>query len=622
VEFYTHPDGDIILDAITGVNPICLDDDTDVDIEVTAGGVGPFTAYYTQNGSQTTGNTPGSGLGTVNVIADTGTVVLDSIVDVNGCVSTINESITITAHDTLIVDVQTTCTDDAGTATPNDGYTVTVTATQSTINTVSITSGTITNASGTWTSSIINEGTAVDITVTDINGCNTVVVSDIQRTCSCPTVAELTHLAGSEACAGDLVTLVLDTTAGATTSSDFTASITGPTGTVTAINIAAGGLPHQFTVADSGIYTLTVFTDNTAGQGGGSCDAQLDDDTALVHIYSLPTAELAGGSESCIGSPSDPITINVTGAGSSWDVDYTHDATANNTTVTTAGESTLVAATSTAADSGTYTLTGVEMTVGSVTCTATDLGSTSPEIVFSPAQGASIDSDVDICKDSSGTLTATDEGGGVTYSWVLNGTEVGTGLTHDVTNAAGVYTLTTKKNGCADQTATATVSVTEIIVTAFADPVIVSEGDNITFSTTTNGISCEWFDPSLNSIGANCTETYAAPAPGGLYTVVSTDGNCVGTDQIDITVIQPIKVPDAFTPNGDDVNDNFTIIGIDTYDGATVSIYNRWGNLVYYMYGGENYANAQWDGKLNGKELPAGVYFYTVDLGLSIYQSE
>ncbi len=162
------------------------------------------------------------------------------------------------------------------------------------------------------------------------------------------------------------------------------------------------------------MYTLTVFTDNT-GDNGASCDAQLDDDTALVHIYSLPTAELAGGSESCIGSPSDPITINLTGAGSSWDVDYTQDATANGTTITTVGESELIASTNTAADSGTYTLTNVVMTVGSVTCTATDLGSITPEIVFSSAQGAAIDSDVDICKDSSGTLNGKELPAGVYY---------------------------------------------------------------------------------------------------------------------------------------------------------------------------------------------------------------
>jgi gliding motility-associated-like protein len=96
-----------------------------------------------------------------------------------------------------------------------------------------------------------------------------------------------------------------------------------------------------------------------------------------------------------------------------------------------------------------------------------------------------------------------------------------------------------------------------------------------------------------------------------LYKVVVTSpAGCVQTENIEFTVIQPeVKVPNAFTPDGDGVNDVFRIIapeGLAFIE--SMQIYNRWGSLVYES----SDPNAAWDGKVKGKPAASDVYVYVI----------
>jgi gliding motility-associated-like protein len=81
-------------------------------------------------------------------------------------------------------------------------------------------------------------------------------------------------------------------------------------------------------------------------------------------------------------------------------------------------------------------------------------------------------------------------------------------------------------------------------------------------------------------------------------------------------------VPNAFSPNDDGINDYFEILGIDYYEGNSITIVNRWGNKVYEA---KNYGISTtpkfWDGKANtgarigNDELPTGTYYYILELG-------
>jgi len=67
-------------------------------------------------------------------------------------------------------------------------------------------------------------------------------------------------------------------------------------------------------------------------------------------------------------------------------------------------------------------------------------------------------------------------------------------------------------------------------------------------------------------------------------------------------------VPEGFSPNGDGINDEFVILGLETIDGTQVQIFNRWGAVVFES---SNYKPGNfWD----GDNLPDGTYFYIITL--------
>lgn len=79
-------------------------------------------------------------------------------------------------------------------------------------------------------------------------------------------------------------------------------------------------------------------------------------------------------------------------------------------------------------------------------------------------------------------------------------------------------------------------------------------------------------------------------------------------------------IPQAFTPNGDNINDLFEIIGIEYYPNNSITIINRLGKKVYEAKAyGINTTPQFWDGKSNvgsyNDDLTTGTYFYVLDLG-------
>jgi gliding motility-associated-like protein len=80
---------------------------------------------------------------------------------------------------------------------------------------------------------------------------------------------------------------------------------------------------------------------------------------------------------------------------------------------------------------------------------------------------------------------------------------------------------------------------------------------------------------------------------------------------------EEILLPNAFSPNGDGMNDYFVLSGLPDNSQSTLTVFNRWGNMVYRS-DGRKYQN-DWDGRGNmsnmvsiGHELPNGVYFYVI----------
>ena len=101
----------------------------------------------------------------------------------------------------------------------------------------------------------------------------------------------------------------------------------------------------------------------------------------------------------------------------------------------------------------------------------------------------------------------------------------------------------------------------------------------------------------------NPSHTY----PGsGTYTVTVTVTNatgCTSSSSQVIEIFDNIFIPNVISPNGDGVNDLFTIKanGMTTYD---LVIMNRWGEKVFLVY---KSPKNHWDGTNNGNRVPNGV---------------
>lgn len=92
--------------------------------------------------------------------------------------------------------------------------------------------------------------------------------------------------------------------------------------------------------------------------------------------------------------------------------------------------------------------------------------------------------------------------------------------------------------------------------------------------------------------------------------VVTNDYGCRDTSIKEVVVNDTILffVPNAFTPNENNVNDGFTMYGVNI-DFVDMTIFTRWGQPVYRSQG---QMPTPWNGRYNndGRLAPPGVYVY------------
>lgn len=91
------------------------------------------------------------------------------------------------------------------------------------------------------------------------------------------------------------------------------------------------------------------------------------------------------------------------------------------------------------------------------------------------------------------------------------------------------------------------------------------------------------------------------------YLVKAVVDDCVLEDSITVRWCEPcLAIPNAFTPNGDGVNDFFAPIRQCPFPAYRLQVFNRWGQLVFETEDAEK----GWDGTSNGQPAPSEVYFY------------
>lgn len=178
----------------------------------------------------------------------------------------------------------------------------------------------------------------------------------------------------------------------------------------------------------------------------------------------------------------------------------------------------------------------------------------------------------------------------------------------------GVYsvTLTDKITGCTGTDTTyITVGNDSLTLQNVTPGQTIKYGSSIQLNAD-SGTLYTWSpnDGSLNN--ANINNPIATPKEKTTYTVYATGRTgCIdsATVTIDVEHDDQLLIPTAFTPNGDGLNDIFRIRSTEFIRVTELSIFNRWGELVFHSADG---SGTGWDGAFNGQPAPSGTYAFIV----------
>jgi gliding motility-associated-like protein len=187
--------------------------------------------------------------------------------------------------------------------------------------------------------------------------------------------------------------------------------------------------------------------------------------------------------------------------------------------------------------------------------------------------------------------------------------------------APGEYSVSltvTDAAGCVSDTVQKDVLVNIKPVIDAGPSFTVDEGTKVTFKATANNVTdvnFRWAPSSLLDDATMLTPSYIA-VHDQTFVLTATTGetSCMATDELTVKILRPVKVPNAFSPNGDGINDYWQITNLADYDKATVQVYNRYGQMVFRSVG----YGTPWDGKANGNSLPVGTYYYIIELNKKI----
>lgn len=190
--------------------------------------------------------------------------------------------------------------------------------------------------------------------------------------------------------------------------------------------------------------------------------------------------------------------------------------------------------------------------------------------------------------------------------------------TADLINAgAGTYTLTVTDATACQATANYTLTNHDEIITppAVNDIQLCGPGAAILqVKDPSPGYSYRLYGTGTAPLDEQANGIFKITADGNSTFYVSQFlGDCESTrTQAHVTVgIAGIDIANTITPNGDGINDYWTIKNIENYPGALIQIFNRYGQKVYESKG----YSIPFDGTYNNQKLATGVYYYIINLG-------
>lgn len=210
-------------------------------------------------------------------------------------------------------------------------------------------------------------------------------------------------------------------------------------------------------------------------------------------------------------------------------------------------------------------------------------------------------------------VAAPKEAYGLTGTGIFSGSGIsGSGTFNPTVAGAGQklirYTFTAS-NGCSSQDE-ATIQVDPTPLADAGPDRVVLEGGSVTIAAKASA-NCKYlWSPAVAIDNINILTPKVSPVSETKYQLrVESTAGCVAADEVLVTVLKNIEVPNVFSPNGDGINDTWKISYLASYPGASVEVYNRYGQLVFRSIG----YSKEWNGEYNGSVLPMGTYYWIID---------
>lgn len=257
----------------------------------------------------------------------------------------------------------------------------------------------------------------------------------------------------------------------------------------------------------------------------------------------------------------------------------------------------------TPANSGTYYV----KVISAFGCVTKD--STAASITSKPVVNAG--SDAEICEGKTVQLSGA-VANAISYQW---SPAYGLSNIHSTNPVASpkqttIYILTGTNNKCGSSDSVMIIVNKVPSADAGPDKAIIA-GQSVILNGMAGGSNITYTWSPVNYITSPATLTPSVSPPANqVYTLVVSSTKCTAADDVLVKVYKELLIPNAFTPNGDGINDTWHIETLDAFPNARVKVYNRYGEKVF----DNNGINMPWDGKYKKIQLAAGAYVYTIDL--------
>ena len=148
-------------------------------------------------------------------------------------------------------------------------------------------------------------------------------------------------------------------------------------------------------------------------------------------------------------------------------------------------------------------------------------------------------------------------------------------------------------------------------------PIVINQPAAVTFPAAVDITNTFTKDPEVtysywtdSQASKQLSDPEAIRRPGIYYVKGANNQGCFNIAQVTVDIIMPdFFIPNTFTPNGDGINDVFTIITSSAFSIKSFRIFNRWGDIVYQTADITKY----WNGLKENSDVPAGVYYWLLE---------